>query len=178
VREILAKEQFIDALGNSDMRLRVKQARPTDLNDAIRHVVELDAFNMAERRQTEDQGYLREASANEDTIAKLLKAVHGLQEDVKAIKQGTGKSTSSDQNRPETVCSYCKKKDHIQMYCFAYKRKLEAKRSRKEFSLDEKQKQVNKKDTNRTGVSRRAGEAGIFVDAVINGNKVKLLIDT
>jgi hypothetical protein len=40
-----------------------------------------------------------------------------------------------------------------------------------------KQKQANK-DTNPTGVSRRAGEAGIFVDAVINGNKVKLLIDT
>ena len=34
VRETLAKEQFIDALHSSDMRLRVKQARPSDLNDA------------------------------------------------------------------------------------------------------------------------------------------------
>jgi hypothetical protein len=96
------------------MRLRVNQTRPTDLNNAIGHEVELDAFNMAERRHTEDQGYLRQASTNEDTIAKLLKAVHDLQEDVKAIKQGTGKSIGSKQNRPENVSTYCKKKGHIQ----------------------------------------------------------------
>jgi hypothetical protein len=41
VRDTLAKEQFIDALKESDMRLRIKQARPVDLNDAIRHAVEL-----------------------------------------------------------------------------------------------------------------------------------------
>jgi hypothetical protein len=171
VRKILAKEQF------RGTRLRVKQARPTDLNNAIRHAVELDAFNMDERRQAEDQGYLRQASINDDTIAKLLQAICDLQEDVKAIKQETGKSTSSEQNRPEIVCTYCKKKGHIQRHCFAYKRKLEAQKSGKECSHNEKQKQANK-DINQTGVSRRAGEAGIFVDAVINGNKVKLLIDT
>jgi hypothetical protein len=89
VREIPAKEQFIDALKNSDIRLRVQQARPTYLNDAIRHAVELDVFNMAEMRQIEDQRCFREASVSEDTIAKLLKAVHELQEYVKEIKQGT-----------------------------------------------------------------------------------------
>ena len=40
LKEILAKEQFIDAIRDSDMRLRIKQARPTDLNDAVRHAVE------------------------------------------------------------------------------------------------------------------------------------------
>jgi hypothetical protein len=39
------------------MRLRVEQERPTDLNDTTGHAVELDAFDMAERRQTD----LREA---------------------------------------------------------------------------------------------------------------------
>ena len=39
VRETLAKEQFVDALINSDMRLKIKQARPFDLNDAMRHAV-------------------------------------------------------------------------------------------------------------------------------------------
>jgi uncharacterized protein YutE (UPF0331/DUF86 family) len=37
VRETLAKEQFIDSLIDGDMRLRIKQARPINLNDAIRH---------------------------------------------------------------------------------------------------------------------------------------------
>ena len=41
VRDTLAKEQFIDALEDSDIRLRAKQARPLNLNDAIRHAVEL-----------------------------------------------------------------------------------------------------------------------------------------
>ena len=31
---------------------------------------------------------------------------------------------------------------------------------------------------NRTGISRKAGEAGIFVEAIMNGFRVKLLVDT
>ena len=41
VEETLAKEQFIDALVDADLRLRIKQARPQTLNDAIRLDVEL-----------------------------------------------------------------------------------------------------------------------------------------
>ena len=51
VRETLAKEQFVDALVNSEMRLKIKQARPVDLNDAVRHAVELEAFYRAESKQ-------------------------------------------------------------------------------------------------------------------------------
>ena len=59
LRETLAKEQFIGALVSSDMRLRIKQARPTSLNMAVRHVVELEAFNKAERKHMEGQGFMR-----------------------------------------------------------------------------------------------------------------------
>ena len=51
VRETLAKEQFVDALVSSEMRLKIKQARPADLNDAVRHAVELEAFYRAENKQ-------------------------------------------------------------------------------------------------------------------------------
>jgi hypothetical protein len=51
VRETLAKEQFIDSLIDVDMRLRKKQARPIKLNDAIKHAVELVAFNKAELKK-------------------------------------------------------------------------------------------------------------------------------
>ena len=51
VKETLAKEQFIPALVSSDMRLRIKQARLTNLNDAVRHAVELEAFSKAEERE-------------------------------------------------------------------------------------------------------------------------------
>ena len=62
LRETLSKEQFIDALISSDMRIRVKQARPVNLNDAIRHAVELEAYNRAEKKHIEGQGYLRTTS--------------------------------------------------------------------------------------------------------------------
>ena len=65
LRETLAKEQFIDALVSSDMRLRIKQARPKNLNDAVRHAVELEAFNRAERQHLEGQGFIRLASDKE-----------------------------------------------------------------------------------------------------------------
>ncbi|XP_053373939.1 uncharacterized protein LOC128546704 [Mercenaria mercenaria] len=61
VRETLTKEQFMDALINSDMRIRVKQARPINLNDAVRHAVELEAYNKAERKHLESQGFISSA---------------------------------------------------------------------------------------------------------------------
>lgn len=59
VTETLAKEQFIDALIDSDMRLRVKQARPLNLNDAIRHAVELEAFIKSDRKMLDAESHLR-----------------------------------------------------------------------------------------------------------------------
>ena len=52
-RETLAKEYCIDALTDSDIRLRIKQARTATLNDAIRHAVELKAFVKVEQKSKE-----------------------------------------------------------------------------------------------------------------------------
>ena len=41
----------MDALVTSEMRLKNKQARPVDLNGAVRHAVELDAFYRAGSKQ-------------------------------------------------------------------------------------------------------------------------------
>ncbi|CAC5413113.1 unnamed protein product [Mytilus coruscus] len=60
VREALGKEQFIDALVDSEMRLIIKQSRPKGLNDAVRLAVELEAYNNAENKIREGRGYLRQ----------------------------------------------------------------------------------------------------------------------
>ena len=65
VRETLAKEQFIDCLHSSDMRLRIKQARPKSLNDAVRHAVELEAFVKAEKKY-EGVGFMRTLNQKEE----------------------------------------------------------------------------------------------------------------
>jgi hypothetical protein len=96
VREILAKEQFIDGLASADMQLRAKQARPLNLSDAVRHAVELEAFNKAERKCDDGRGYLRTTSqANEtqdyDTqtltlIKNMQTMLSELQQEVKSLK--------------------------------------------------------------------------------------------
>jgi hypothetical protein len=48
VRDTLAKQHFIEALADSETRIRIKQSRPQNLNDAIRLAVELETFNGAE----------------------------------------------------------------------------------------------------------------------------------
>ena len=45
LKETLSKVQFIDAIQGADTRLHIKQARSVNLNDVIRHAVELAAFN-------------------------------------------------------------------------------------------------------------------------------------
>ena len=45
LKEIMATEKFLDGLYDSEMRLKIKQARPSSLNDAIQRAVELEAFN-------------------------------------------------------------------------------------------------------------------------------------
>jgi hypothetical protein len=64
VRDTLAKQHFIEALADSEMRIRIKQSRPQNLNDAIRLAVELETFNRAERRVTEGRSYLRTTAAD------------------------------------------------------------------------------------------------------------------
>ncbi|CAG2191826.1 unnamed protein product [Mytilus edulis] len=67
LRDTLAKEQFIDALVDSEMRLRIKQSRPKGLNDAIRLAVELEAYNTAESKTLNSMGHLRQTTSDERT---------------------------------------------------------------------------------------------------------------
>ncbi|CAC5367959.1 unnamed protein product [Mytilus coruscus] len=69
LRDTLAKEQFLDALVDSEMRLRIKQSRPKGLNDAIRLAVELEAYNKAESTTMKSLGHLRQTTSDERTEA-------------------------------------------------------------------------------------------------------------
>ena len=105
------------------MRIHIKQARPVDLNDAICHAVELDAFNSAERHYVEDMGYLKEASqplkADNDTVSSLLKLVRNMLEDMKSIKWAVANSKSTKRQRAITFNFY-KKKGHVKKDCYSY----------------------------------------------------------
>ena len=95
VKETLAKEQFMDALSNSDMRLRIKQARLSDLNDAVRHAVELEVFYRAEKRHqvrttTTDQ------TTQEEVITSLQRTVDKLEKMVRDFSKQRYVQPNSD----------------------------------------------------------------------------------
>ncbi|XP_060605005.1 uncharacterized protein LOC132757672 [Ruditapes philippinarum] len=193
VKETLAKEQFIDSLVNSDMRLRNKQARPTSLNEAVRHAVELEAFNRAERKSHENHGYMRKLNSGEydspknqddklDSLTKLVEEIKNMlsmfrrQNNYQTVdkrnrntsKQNQNNRTSSRTfaNGPNTNslhCNECGQKGHNKYNC----RKFSGRSKRKIYVLE--------KDCENS--SNSCG-SGLFVEATINGIKANCLIDT
>ena len=135
LKETLAKEQFIDALVNSDMRLRIKQARPLNLNDAVRHAVECEAFNRAERKHLEGQGYMRSTVEKvpeqrndlEDGLKALQKTVSDLQKSFEGWKKQKSNGTNlprkydsdgaKDTQPPRCRCYRCGSDKHLIRNC-------------------------------------------------------------
>ena len=50
ITETLSKDHFVDALVDSEMHNRIKQSRYSNLNEAMKLAVELEAYNRAERK--------------------------------------------------------------------------------------------------------------------------------
>ena len=192
VRDTLAKEQFIDALHSSDMRLRVKQARPSDLNDAVRHAVELEAYNRAERRKQEGQGYLCSTNTKEmesesskaDSMETLTSTLKLIQDELKSLKtqrSGTGSRYYQQQQRgrgrPYQIpdrrtyprrCFTCGSTNHMARDCDQNKNETEKKQN------VEQDKKEPDKSVKVSGVQN----SGLFVTAFMNGQPVTCLIDT
>ena len=104
VRETLAKEQFVDSIISSDMRLRIKQARPQSLNEVVRHAVELEACNKAERKYQEDHGFIRSVS-DSDQMA-LKKDVQDLKKalsDVQSMLKTYNRDNAANEKKNRTV---------------------------------------------------------------------------
>ena len=49
--EVLAKDQFVDALPDEDMCLHIRENKPTTLRDAIRLALELESYQLASRQR-------------------------------------------------------------------------------------------------------------------------------
>lgn len=50
--DLLAKDQFIDAITDGDMRLRLRQNHPKNLREALQTALELEAFHLASQQRT------------------------------------------------------------------------------------------------------------------------------
>ncbi|KAK3090718.1 hypothetical protein FSP39_014054 [Pinctada imbricata] len=185
VRETLAREQFLDALPDSDMRIRIKQARPKDLNDAIRHAVELEAFLRAEDK-TASKGYQRqvtsEANESDDMkrlIEKLQSSVETMGKEIHQLKTATSQAKGNQGQRrrkklEDLECYNCHEKGHVKKKC------------PKAIKGPNEHKDESKAPTPGVGSNKHAsaslgncsGGAGIYVDVLINGVPGKFLVDS
>lgn len=106
----------MDALVNSEMRIRIKQFRPRHLNDAIQLAVELEAYNKAERK-----GYPRPTApdSENDTFAKTIDALNAKIDSVQLkVKSKKRQGGDDAQLRPrvqeqQKLFFYCRKPRYI-----------------------------------------------------------------
>lgn len=129
VRETLGKDAFIDALVNSDMRLRIKQSRPENLNDAVRLAVELDAYFKTEKRGDlrmidSDEGAQPQTTQLMDLMVAIQTKLEKLEKQVQnGVRQRRPTQTSGENLSNGVVCYYCKKKGHIRRNCPSFRSK-------------------------------------------------------
>jgi hypothetical protein len=114
-----------------------------------------------------------------------LTAVQEIQKEMNFMKMKIDKQDSGRPNHKVVTCHFCKKRSHMKKDYLHYKRLIEGKgHTVPQQSLNSNKKnpkdagEKNNFSANRTGVSRKAGEAGIFVEAIMNGFRVKLRVDT
>jgi len=81
MKDLLAKEQFIDAILDEDTRLRLKQSKPPSLRAALELAMELESYRLASRQR---DLHVREMSTApiEETLTVPLDSKKSQQEDV------------------------------------------------------------------------------------------------
>lgn len=87
VKEALSKEQFIDALVSSNMRIRVRQDRSHNLNATVRHAVELQAYVAAYKKEQEAEAYLRNTVSEDIEEDPSQKLPSKLERDITSLQK-------------------------------------------------------------------------------------------
>ena len=202
VRETLAKDQFIDALIDSDIRIRIKQSRPANLNEAISCAVELEAYNRVEKRDKEFRGHLRTATSEEQPSTSSTGSDHRLETWMKSVEEGMKcitdelrelktsrqrmtndrwyKDKRGNSNRQDRGCYECGKPGHIKRYCpLLNKRPRENETSgRNNAQKSGKYKSSTTGPRVSVGLGSSIEECGLYVDVKIQGETARFLVDT
>ena len=198
VRETLAKDHFIDALIDSDIRIRIKQSRPANLNEAISLAVELEAYNRVERRERELKGHLRSTTVEEqpETVGRMegwMKAMENnmktLAEELKELKASRqmqnnrwhkNRGEKANTSRQDIICYECDKPGHIKRNCPTLKNRSKPKygRTYNRSNTHQNDKGPRKDPQVSVGLGSSIEECGLYVNVIIQGEQTKVLVDT
>ena len=131
--EVLAKDQFVDALPDEDMRLRIRQNKPATLRDALGTALELESYQLASKQKAR---FVREAQLEEKHPVQCRMTNQGakeqtgdvLQQLVDALRQVTKgpsrprqfpppRKERNQSDRSNLVCWECKERGHRRREC-------------------------------------------------------------
>ena len=128
--ELLAKDQFVDALTDEDMRLRIRQNRPETLRGALEAALQLESYQLASKQKCKTVRevhieHSREPKRNFQKLGNqvtncddLVQDLQELKKQVTALKQALRRKTPGRQNNLERViCWRCRKRGHYKRDC-------------------------------------------------------------
>ena len=123
--ELLAKDQFIDALTDGDIRLRMRQSHPKSLREALQTALELEAFQLANQQRAKPVRSVIIEEREDETTVKDVKQVscHDLKQCLQEClencfhrKESRGRSAGGTQKKRviKGNCWSCGKPGHMQ----------------------------------------------------------------
>ena len=120
----LSRDQFLEALTDKALRIKVKESDPSNLDQALTRALQLEALHEAENRRVGGRSATVGAVEAQDASLYQTKLLEEILENLK----NPGNRLSSMQSRPasklkDVVCFYCKKKGHVKANCFKLKHK-------------------------------------------------------
>jgi hypothetical protein len=148
VLETLTKDQFIDALPDDEIRLRVAQSRPTSLQEALGVALELESFSLAARRRTRSvrvieapiQTAVTDSSELAGNASGMLENSPDLLSELREMTnemRNFVRSMSRRDNRPRSPsktkrrCWTCELEEHLQKDCPRNERRSPQQRNEK-----------------------------------------------
>ena len=124
LRESIAKDQFIEAMGDPELRWKVHQAKPGTLTEALDAAVEVEAFFSAEKQHGGATKIVQALNSQtpQPVDSALRQEVNELKTMVQQlVQQPRGGSDNSQRSWRRTwtspECWACGDKGHIQRYC-------------------------------------------------------------
>ncbi len=107
--KVLAKDQFVDALPEEDMRLRIRQNKPATLRGALGTALELESYQLASRQKAR---FARQAQVDDAYAVQQQVSIQGTKEPVGDVLQrlvDAPRQCTKESDRPRGTYSFRKR---------------------------------------------------------------------
>ena len=132
--EVLAKDQFIDALPGDDARLRIRQMRPPTMRTALEYALELESFELARKlserpvrgtkvetsatwtKQKTESGSVPQGEELLQACLQLLQQCKVTEGDTRDRDRVGGRHNAKRRSQ-DSICWKCRQKGHLRRNC-------------------------------------------------------------